>query len=463
MKRNFSDLKIVFILIFICFLNAPVYGDWNRTVSAVEADVRAADAAMSETRQTVAQERARLQAELNALENETAALEGDAERMKGELDGLLQAGEELRQSVESGEEQTKRLEEILRTAAKDADELVRRGTLSPETANLLAPLLDPERFPGMKDIENLVSVLFQEMENGGKIVRYSGDFVRADGSTATGDIIRVGRFTAFFRNNDETGWLRYDPALGKMAALPGKPPWTMRRKLRACFDDENAPMPLDLSGGVILEQVNGENGLRHWIERGGFLVWPIFLIAIVAFFLALERVWTLSRMTTRTDALMDQVRELAHRGEWEQCLEICRKYPSSPTCRVLRAGLRHRGLDKAVLENALEESILKELPRLERFLTTLSVLAAIAPLLGLLGTVTGMIHTFQGITVFGTSDPRMMSGGISEALITTQLGLAVAVPVMIVHHFLDRRVEKIIADMEEKGTSLVTAIIRESA
>jgi len=222
-------------------------------------------------------------------------------------------------------------------------------------------------------------------------------------------------------------------------------------------------MPLDLSGGVILEQVNGENGLRHWVERGGFLVWPIFLIAIVAFFLALERVWTLSRMTTRTDALMDQVRELAHRGEWEKCREMCRQYPSSPTCRVLRAGLRHRGLDKAVLENALEESILKELPRLERFLTTLSVLAAIAPLLGLLGTVTGMIHTFQGITVFGTSDPRMMSGGISEALITTQLGLAVAVPVMIVHHFLDRRVEKIIADMEEKGTSLVTAMIRRSA
>ena len=107
----------------------------------------------------------------------------------------------------------------------------------------------------------------------------------------------------------------------------------------------------------------------------------------------------------------------------------------------------------------MEEAILKQLPRLERFLPTLSVFAAIAPLLGLLGTVTGMIETFQVITRFGTSDPKLMAGGISEALITTQLGLAVAMPIIIIHHFLERRVDKVVGDMEEKGLALAAAMM----
>jgi biopolymer transport protein ExbB len=89
------------------------------------------------------------------------------------------------------------------------------------------------------------------------------------------------------------------------------------------------------------------------------------------------------------------------------------------------------------------------------------VLAAVAPLLGLLGTVTGMINTFQTITLYGTGDPRMMSGGISEALITTQLGLAVAVPIMILHHILERRVDALMGDMEEKGTSFTVALMQQ--
>ena len=112
------------------------------------------------------------------------------------------------------------------------------------------------------------------------------------------------------------------------------------------------------------------------------------------------------------------------------------------------------------LSKPLQEAILKELPRLERFLSTISVLAAVAPLLGLLGTVSGMINTFQAITIHGTGDPRMLSGGISEALITTQLGLLVAVPVLILHHFLERRVDARVGEMEEKSTALTVIMLK---
>jgi biopolymer transport protein ExbB len=110
------------------------------------------------------------------------------------------------------------------------------------------------------------------------------------------------------------------------------------------------------------------------------------------------------------------------------------------------------------MENALQEAILKEIPPMERFLSTLGMLAAIAPLLGLLGTVTGMIDTFHVITMHGTGDPRLMSGGISEALVTTMLGLTVAIPLMLSQTLLNRTVENRIGEMEEKAVALVNII-----
>jgi biopolymer transport protein ExbB len=110
----------------------------------------------------------------------------------------------------------------------------------------------------------------------------------------------------------------------------------------------------------------------------------------------------------------------------------------------------------------LQEAILKELPRLERFLPMLNIMGAVAPLLGLLGTVTGMIGTFRVITLYGTGDPRVMSGGISEALVTTMFGLAVAIPIMLIHTFLNRRIEHVVGDMEEKAVALTNIIHRES-
>ena len=125
---------------------------------------------------------------------------------------------------------------------------------------------------------------------------------------------------------------------------------------------------------------------------------------------------------------------------------------------VLRAGLEARDEDRDTLESVLQEAILHELPRIERGMAVLAVLGAVAPLLGLLGTVTGMIDTFRVITLFGTGDPKLMSGGISEALITTELGLAVAIPIMLLHTFLSRRADHIVGDMEEKAVQLTNII-----
>lgn len=445
-------------------LAAPVSGaDWPETVQGVEARLAQMAADREATRNRIQAERERLTAELADLTADLETEEALLAERKAALDTLLAAETELRAAAEEEEADLQALEGTLRASAGDLDGILAESLAAPEhpdRRDRIAPLLDPDRMPGMADIETLVDVYFQEMASTGEIRQGDAPLIAADGTRTDGTVARAGGFTAFFRRDDRVGYLRRDPDLAHLSIIPGSPPWGVRRTINAYFDGEGRHLPLDISGGVIAASVNRESDWRAFLAAGGPLIWPILLIGLVALILCIERLVSLLRIPTQTDKLMDRLRDLVEDREWSQCRDLCRAKPHIPTCNVLDAGLEHRNAGGETLETVLEEAVLREMPRLERFLTTLGVLAAVAPLLGLLGTVTGMIHTFQGITVFGAGDPRMMSGGISEALITTQLGLAVAIPIMIAHHFYDRRVEKIVGDMEEKGTALVAVLMR---
>ena len=157
---------------------------------------------------------------------------------------------------------------------------------------------------------------------------------------------------------------------------------------------------------------------------------------------------------------MGRLRQFALVEDWEGCRTLLESKREKFIPKVLLSALALKDRTRPEVENALQEAILGEIPAIERFLSTLGILAGIAPLLGLLGTVTGMINTFHVITYYGTGDPRMMSGGISEALVTTMLGLAVAIPIMLAHTFLSRRVETQISRMEEKSVAFVNMMFK---
>jgi biopolymer transport protein ExbB len=198
------------------------------------------------------------------------------------------------------------------------------------------------------------------------------------------------------------------------------------------------------------------------MRAGGPIVWPIGLIALAALVIMINKIIFLNRVHRNTGKYMTRVNALASQGNWAECEDIVRRHKGehSPVNHVIEAGLNNRNEDRETLESVLQEAILRELPRVERGLSVLAILGAVAPLLGLLGTVTGMIDTFRVITLFGTGDPKLMSGGISEALVTTEVGLAVAIPIMLVHVFLSRRSDNIIGEMEEKAVSLINIIQR---
>ncbi len=457
-------MRAFFVCLLALSLAAPVgAASWKSVAARVAAENKRTEQAIQETQSAIKQEQKALQSELAALKADVAEDEKALETYKQRFDQLLETEQSLRAAIEAEEAEINALAEIVRTAAKDAQQMAQNSLITPEypqRGEKLAPLLDPARFPEMADIKNLVDILFTEMVQSRKIVQQSSLMVNARGKTDEAEILRAGKLSAYYRQGSDIGYLRPDPKGEQLVAIPGDLPGSVRQEIAEYLDGKGRTLPIDLSAGVIVEGMADHDGIAEWLEAGGFLVWPIVIIAAVAILLAMERLYCLGRIPTQTDRLMEQLKGLAEKQDWEKGRKLCEQNQRIPTCNVLRAELDHPGAKKEVLQNALEESILKELPRLERFLTTLSVLAAVAPLLGLLGTVTGMIHTFQGITVFGTSDPRMMSGGISEALITTQLGLAVAIPIMIAHHFFDRRVEKIVGDMEEKGTALITVLMR---
>lgn len=351
----------------------------------------------------------------------------------------------------------------VRVAAGDLKSVLTNSMFTafyPERLEKLAPVLNKNRFPGIDDM-NIVSELFlNEASLTGDVSLEEKDFVSASGVETRGDVLIMGGFTAVYHTEKETGFLKYSDKNHKLYALSAKPPWYIKKNLEKYINGKSDSVYIDMSRGGALRQLTHEQSFLDQIKQGGFLVWPILFLGLIAVMIVIERIWFLGKVHDNTDRVMGKVNELAALGKWQNCDQMVNGKKKIPVYNVLRAGLAARTEDRETLESILQESILKELPRLERFLPMLNVMGAIAPLLGLLGTVTGMIATFHIITLYGTGDPRMMSGGISTALVTTMLGLSVAIPIMLSHTFLTRRVDHIIGDMEEKAVALTNIVFR---
>lgn len=413
---------------------------------------------------------ARILGDRNALVAEVKRLENRERELEQNLSGLQERFEELRQ-VEGDLSETwserelafRELVGTVRTSARDLETILKHSPFtaeSPGRPEQIAPLLEKKHFPGLEDIRLMSDLFFDEIVRSGEVSLRDGAFVDRTGEDRTGKVLTLGKFTAIYDSGKEVGFLRYSEDGERFYALSALPSWWVRRSLKGYLEGREEAVYIDLSGGGALRQITHRPGLWEEIRTGGPIVWPILAIAALALLLVLERIAYLRRVHGNTDRLMDEMNRLASEGDWKACDALVEGHEDKdwPVLNVLAAGLSGRHEDRETQENILQESILREVPRLERFLSILAMLGAIAPLLGLLGTVTGMIDTFRVITLYGTGDPRMMSGGISEALITTELGLAVAIPIMLFHTFLSRRVDHLVGDMEEKAVTLANII-----
>ena len=194
----------------------------------------------------------------------------------------------------------------------------------------------------------------------------------------------------------------------------------------------------------------GDKTLMEVIESGGVIAWVIVALGALAVVLVVARMVFLYRAGSRNQSLTAAVAEQVAQGDVQGALALCERSRSAAG-RVLAAALRNLDRDREHQDDIISEAILHESVHLDRFGSFLLVIAAVSPLLGLLGTVTGMIATFDVITEFGTGDPKLLSGGISEALVTTELGLVVAIPVLILGSLLSGWSEAIKRDLERSA------------
>lgn len=198
------------------------------------------------------------------------------------------------------------------------------------------------------------------------------------------------------------------------------------------------------------------------IKAGGWVMLPIILCSILALAIIVERFWTLQRKRVAPGSLVSDIWQQAKRGQLD-ARSISELRAGSPLGRVLAAGLININQDRQVMKESIEETGRHVVSELERYLNALGTIAAITPLLGLLGTVLGMIKVFTAISVVGTGNTGALAGGISEALITTVAGLSVAIPALMFYRFFRARVDELVVTMEQQALKMIEILHGERA
>ncbi len=331
---------------------------------------------------------------------------------------------------------------VVRTVAGDTESAINSSLISsqyPGRTAFLRELAARKELPRIEELEQLWASLHEQMTLQGQNVRYTATILTPDGEPSTGEAVRIGPFVAIA----EGKYLRYIEAGSQLAEL-GRQPGS--RYVSAAAEVEEAeegtivPAAIDPSRGAILSLLVQAPSLSERISFGGTIGYIIIGIAIIGILMALERIIVLSLVGAKVSSQMKKTDQPDSKN---------------PLGRVLQAYKDNEAVDVETLELKLDEAVLKETPKLEARLATLKTLAAVAPLLGLLGTVTGMIETFQAITLFGTGDPKLMAGGISQALITTVLGLVAAIPIILLHSLANARSRGVVAVLEEQSAGMI--------
>jgi len=294
------------------------------------------------------------------------------------------------------------------------------------------------RMPTLEEIERLWFELQREMTESAKVSKFMAPVVSTTGEEEQREVVRVGLFNVI--SGDK--YLEYIPESGRLVELQRQPAsrYTGRAEGLAGADSGLHAFSIDPTRGQLLGLLVQTPNLMERIHQGQIVGYVI--IGLGLFGLAMA-IWRLLSLTATSAAVASQSRNLDKPG-------------NNPLGRVLKIATDNPHVDVEGLELKLGEAILKETPKLNSMLPFLKIIAVVAPLLGLLGTVTGMIITFQAITLYGAGDPKLMAGGISTALVTTVLGLVVAIPMVFLHTLVASRAKRLTQILQEEAAGMLS-------
>ena len=330
---------------------------------------------------------------------------------------------------------------IVRQAALNANSFLKNSLVAAEQAErspFLEELGKGQQPPSIDDIKRLWTSVLSEISESGKVVTFDATVIKPQGDEVSETVTRAGVFTSASSGN----FLRYLPEAGKLVELSRQPG---ARFQRMASDLQNADsgvqaMALDPSKGAILSLMVQSPDMQERVDQGGGIGYLILGLGAIGLLIVLRRAIGLF-----------MARRAVDKQAASESPDI-----KNPLGRLQQIAQEHKQEDPEATAIRLDEQLAEESSLLNRGLPTVAVLAAVSPLLGLLGTVTGMIETFQSITLFGTGDPKLMSGGISQALVTTQLGLAVAIPLVLLHSLLTGQVNRLVERLGKHNSDMLT-------
>ncbi len=375
---------------------------------------------------------------LNDAKATRAALERRSESLEIQFEGNEIALTQLEETLTERLGALGELFGVVRQVSGDTRSQLEGSLVSaqiPGREEFLEELGKNKSLPSIESLEKLWFVLHQEMTELGKVIRFSATVINIDGEQNQRDVIRVGAFNAI----SEGVYLIYEER--KLQELPKQPAGSYLDTVGP-FESATGNMAmfaLDPSRGSILKVLIQTPGFIERIKFGGTVGYTIIVLGLLAGFLAIVR-WVVVFLTGRKVAAQKKSDQVSD---------------TNPLGRVLGVYESNREADVETLELKLDEVILRESASLDKLLWAVKVVSVVAPLMGLLGTVTGMIRTFQAITLFGTGDPKMMASGISEALVTTMLGLYVAIPLVLLHALVSNTSKGVVEVLEEQAAGLI--------
>ena len=454
--KKYLPILFVLVLSFNTFIFAQEAEDETPEVSTVEALLMLVKEGKTKEQSENSKREAQFMADKNKQAGILAAEKRELarqERIADQLEAEYKKNEEiLRVKEEAYKKELGSLVELfghLQSSAGEAAVQFSGSLTSAEYGlervdklnDLTSKMSETTELPTINEIEELWFQLKRELIASGQVVSFETTVIDVDGESSTCSVTRVGLFNAVCDGK----YLEYVSASGQYAFLPRQPAGRYTKTAKKVGQAEvNEQVkfgvdPTGPTGGSLLANLIQTPSLAERAAQGREVGYAIIFVGLIGIGIAFWKLWSLY-------VLGRAVRAQASSKAVD---------PRNPLGRVLKVGEENFKKDIDTLELKLAEAIMAERPSIERGIGAVRIISVVAPLAGLLGTVTGMIVTFQMITLYGTGDPKLMAGGISQALVTTVLGLLVAIPTTLLHSFTASSAKGIISVLEEQSTGIL--------
>lgn len=328
---------------------------------------------------------------------------------------------------------------VVKQISGDLSATLKNSVVSAELSGrekFVTELASRKELPNITELKKLWFEIMTEISESGKVKTFVAPVIEANGKKVEKSVTRVGSFNLV----SEGKYLVYQGETSQITELARQPD----SKFLGMIEDfegakDIAALAIDPTRGTLLSMLVNAPSLGERLSQGGVVGYVILFLLGIGLIIVGERLVSLNK---EKKTMMAQL----NKTEIDE---------ANPLGKLMSVFKKYKDTDIETLELKLDESILKSLPKLEKGIGTVKILAAVAPLLGLLGTVTGMIGTFQSITLFGTGDPKLMAGGISTALVTTVLGLVCAIPLLLLHNVINSKSKELVQVLEEQSAGLL--------